>query len=173
MKHRNSLVPVRAIVSAVLLAASSLALAQYIWIDDKGVKQLSDRPPPASVPEKRILKAPGKAPFNPNAPAEAEPAANTAEAEPAAKRPPTLAERNADFNKRKTEAAAAEKKAADEARQKADTAANCDAARKNQQALADGIRISNYDKNGERGVMSDQERAEMATKNQKVLAGCK
>ena len=62
---------------------------------------------------------------------------------------------------------------ADEARQKADTAANCDAARKNQQALADGIRISNYDKNGERGVMSDQERAEMATKNQKVLAGCK
>jgi hypothetical protein len=173
MKHRNSLVPVRAIVGAVLLAASSLALAQYIWIDDKGVKQLSDRPPPASVPEKRILKAPGKAPFNPNAPAEAEPSANAPEAEPAAKRPPTLAERNADFNKRKTEAAAAEKKAADEARQKADTAANCDAARKNQQALADGIRISNYDKNGERGVMSDQERAEMATKNQKVLAGCK
>ena len=172
MKHRNSLVPVRAIVGAVLLAASSLALAQYIWIDDKGVKQLSDRPPPASVPEKRILKAPGKAPFNLNAP-EADPAANAPEAEPAAKRPPTLAERNADFNKRKTEAAAAEKKAADEARQKADTAANCDAARKNQQALADGIRISNYDKNGERGVMSDQERAEMATKNQKVLAGCK
>jgi hypothetical protein len=173
MKHRNTPVPVRCLVGALLLASSSLALAQYIWIDDKGVKQLSDRPPPASVPEKRILKAPGKALFNPNTPPKTEPAADATEAEPAIKRAPTLAERNADFNRRKTEAAAAEKKAADEARQKADTAANCDAARKNQQALADGIRMTNYDKNGERGVMSDQQRAEMATKNQKVLAGCK
>ena len=172
-KHRNILAPMRHLIGVLLLVSSSLATAQYVWIDDKGVKQLSDRPPPPSVPEKRILKAPGKALFNPNAPADTAPLANTAETEPPAKRPPTLAERNAGFNQRKTEAAAAEKKSADEARQKADAAANCDAARKNQQALADGIRMTNYDKNGERGVMSDQERAEMATKNQKVLAGCK
>ncbi|MBV6319551.1 DUF4124 domain-containing protein [Duganella violaceipulchra] len=159
------------LAGALLLAVSSLAMAQYIWIDDKGVKQLSDRPPPPSVPEQRILKAPGKTPFNPNAEAEA-PAAEAAP-ESAVKRPPTLAERNADFNKRKADAAAADKKAADEARQKADIAANCDAARKNQQALADGVRMSNYDSNGERGIMGDAERAEMAKKNQKVLAGCK
>lgn len=170
MKHRT----LHCFAGALLLAASSLATAQYMWIDDKGVKQLSDRPPPPSVPEQRILKAPGKAPFNPNAAAPAEAEADTAAPDaPPAKRPPTLAERNADFNKRKADAAAAEKKAADEARQKADIAANCDAARKNQQALADGLRMSNYDKNGERGIMGDEERAEMAKKNQKVLAGCK
>ncbi len=40
-------------------------------------------------------------------------------------------------------------------------------------ALADGVRMTNYDNNGERGIMGDAERAEMAKKNQKVLAGCK
>ena len=168
MNHRNTLLGI------VLLAASSLAMAQYMWVDEKGVKQLSDRPPPPNVPEKRILKAPGKPLFNPGAPAEPEaPPSDAAAPETAVKRPPTIAERNADFNKRKTEAAAAQKKAADEARQKADTAANCDAARKNQLALDQGGRISSYDKNGERGVMGDQEREDLRKKTQKVLAECK
>jgi len=169
MNHRN--IP----LAILLLAASSLAMAQYIWVDEKGVKQLSDRPPPGNTPEKRILKSPGKPLFNPNAPAEPEtPPADAAAAEQAAaKRPPTVAERNADFNKRKTEAAAAEKKAADETQRNADIAANCDAARKNQLALDQGIRMSTYDKNGERTVMGDAEREEMRKKSQKVLSGCK
>ncbi|MBP1203034.1 pyruvate/2-oxoglutarate dehydrogenase complex dihydrolipoamide acyltransferase (E2) component [Duganella sp. 1411] len=154
------------------------ALAQYIWIDDKGIKQLSDRPPPPSVPAKRILKAPGKTAFNPNAsPAEADtggPAADGAERAAAAvpKAPPTVAEREAAFNQRRAERAAAERKAAEDAQQKADVAANCDAARQNQRALDQGMRLANIDKNGERAIMSDQERAELAKKNQKVLAGC-
>ena len=170
MNHRNT------VLAVLLLATSSLAMAQYMWVDDKGVKQLSDRPPPANIPEKRILKAPGKPLFNPNAQAEPEAspadATNTPET-PAVKRAPTIAERNADFNKRKTEAAAAEKKAAEEAQRGADVAANCDAARKNQLALDQGIRMSSYDKNGERSVMGDAEREEMRKKSQKVLAGCK
>ena len=169
MNHRN--IP----LAILLLAASSLAMAQYIWVDEKGVKQLSDRPPPGNTPEKRILKSPGKPLFNPNAPAEPEtPPVDAAAAEQAAaKRPPTVAERNADFNKRKTEAAAAEKKAAAETQRNADIAANCDAARKNQLALDQGIRMSTYDKNGERTVMGDAEREEMRKKSQKVLSGCK
>ena len=43
------------------LAAAPQARAQYVWIDDKGLKQLSDRPPPPNVPAKRILKAPPSA----------------------------------------------------------------------------------------------------------------
>ena len=168
--------------SALLFMLLSLGLpraapAQYIWIDDKGVKQLSDRPPPPSVPEKRILKAPGKVPFNPNAaPPEAaagtppDGAAPAAEAGP--KAAPTLAERNEAFNKRRAEATAAERKTADDAQQKADAAANCEAARQNQRALDQGMRLANIDKNGERTIMSDQERAELGKKNQKVLAGC-
>lgn len=163
--------------SALLLVLLALglpraALAQYIWIDDKGVKQLSDRPPPPSVPEKRILKAPGKVLFNPNAPPpEADTVAPPA-AEAGAKPPPTLAERNEAFTKRRADAAAAERKTAEEAQQKADTAANCEAARQNQRALDQGMRMVNVDKNGERAVMSDQQRAELGKKNQKVLAGC-
>jgi hypothetical protein len=174
MNFRSTRVPLRCLAGALLLAASSMAMAQYLWIDDKGVKQLSDRPPPPNIPEKRILKAPGKPLFNPNAPAEADTAAAESDnSPPPAKAPPTLAERNADYNKRKTEAAAAEKKSADEARQKADIAANCDAARKNQMALDNGVRMSNYDKNGERSFVTDEQRVEMAKKNQKVLADCK
>lgn len=157
------------LLAALLLVACPLALAQYVWLDDKGIKQFSDRPPPPSVPEKRILKAPGKPQFNPNAPAEAEPAADASAAKPA----PTLAERNADFNKRKSEAAEAEKQAAANARRKADEAANCDAARQNQQALDQGLRLSTYDKNGERGYMNDQQREELRKNTQKVLADCK
>ena len=166
--------------SALLLVLLALglpraALAQYIWIDDKGIKQLSDRPPPPSVPEKRILKAPGKVPFNPNAAppeADAPPAGAAPAAEAGAKPPPTLAERNEAFNKRRTDAAAAERKTAEDAQQKADIAANCEAARQNQRALDQGMRMVNVDKHGERAVLSDQERAEMGKKNQKVLAGC-
>jgi len=149
-----------------LLLFASAAQAQYLWIDEKGVKQLSDRPPPPNVPEKRILKAPGKTSFNPDAaPAE--------EASTPARSAPTLAERNADYNRRQSEAAQAAGKAADEARQRAEAAANCDIAKKNQQAINDGLRIANYDKNGERYFLSDAEKAEQEKNNHKVLAGCK
>jgi hypothetical protein len=119
------------------------------------------------VPEKRILKAPGKPLFNPNA--EPEPAAEA----PATKAAPTLAERNADFNKRKADAAEASKQAAANAQRKADEAANCNAARQNQQALDQGLRLSTYDKNGERGYMNDEQREELRKNTQKVLADCK
>ncbi|WP_373987342.1 DUF4124 domain-containing protein [Duganella sp. BuS-21] len=165
MNHRNTLLAV------MLLTLSPLALAQYMWLDDKGVKQFSDRPPPANIPAQRILKAPGKPLFNPNAPAE--PAAGT-ETPPAAARPsPTIAERNTDFNQRKSGAAEAEKQSAAYAQRKADAAANCNAARQNQQALDQGLRLSTYDKNGERGYMDDQQREDLRKNTQKVLADCK
>jgi hypothetical protein len=174
MNYRFTSAILNGLAALLLSAGCSMAQAQYLWIDDKGVKQLSDRPPPPNIPEKRILKAPGKPLFNPNAPAEAEDAATSADnAAPPAKALPTLAERNADYNKRKTEAAAAEKKSADEARQKADIAANCDAARKNQMALDNGVRMSEYDKSGERRFVTDEQRVEMAKKNRKVLVDCK
>lgn len=153
-------------VIALLLAASPLAAAQYIWLDNKGVKQLSDRPPPPDIPEKRILKAPGKPVFNPYALAEPDAPAS-------AKPPATTAERNADFNKRQNEAAEKARVAADEAQRNVDRNANCDAARKNQLALDQGVRLSTFDKNGERGYMNDAQREELRKNTQKVLADCK
>src|SRR5471032_76793 len=142
----------RLLGGGALLVLSAQALAQYMWLDEKGIKHLSDRPPPPSVPDQRILKAPGKPLFDPYAP------------------PP--AERNADFNKRQAEAAKKSQLAGAEAEQKAAAAANCDAARNNQRALDQGIRLSTYDKDGQRTIMDDDQRAAAAAKNKKVLADC-
>ncbi|MBA5638625.1 DUF4124 domain-containing protein [Duganella sp. LX20W] len=160
----------RVALAGALLALSTQALAQYLWIDEKGIKQLSDRPPPPNIPEKNILKAPGKPLFNPNAPAPDEQAPDAAE--PKTKAPPTLGERNADFNKRRAEAAQAAQKSAEEAKRKAAEQSACEAARNNQRALDDGIRITTYDKDGQRTVMGDAERAELAKKTQQALANC-
>jgi hypothetical protein len=174
MKQPRFSSSLRLLLAGALLAASAQALAQYIWIDDKGVKQLSDRPPPPTVPANRILKAPGKPLFNPNAPAEPDAdAAPAAAAEPKTKAPPTLADRNADFKKRQADAADAAKKAGEESARKAEQAANCDAARSNQRSLDQGVRLSGFDKNGERTIMGDAERAELARKSQQILANCK
>jgi hypothetical protein len=173
MKHIGLTSPLRLLLAGVLLAVSTQALAQYLWIDDKGVKQLSDRPPPTNVPANRILKAPGKPLFNPNAPAEPEADPAPEAAEPKVKAPPTLADRNAEFKKRQTEAAEAAKKASEESARKADQAANCEAARNNQRSLDQGVRMSGYDKNGERTILGDAERAEIARKSQQILANCK
>lgn len=168
MKHTPT--TLRVALAAALLAISTQALAQYLWIDEKGIKQLSDRPPPPNIPEKNILKAPGKPLFNPNAPAPDEQAADAAE--PKARAAPTLGERNADFNKRKAEAAQAAQKNADEAKRKAAEQSNCESARNNQRALDEGMRMTTYDKDGQRVVMGDAERAELAKKTREALANC-
>lgn len=162
--------PLRLALAAALLILSSQALAQYLWIDEKGIKQLSDRPPPPNIPDKNILKAPGKPLFNPNAPAPDEPPADAADAK--AKPPPTLGEHNADFNKRRAEAALAARKSTDEARHKAEERSNCEAARNNQRALDEGLRMITYDKDGQRVDMGDAERAELAKKTRQALSNC-
>lgn len=147
-------------------------MAQYIWIDAKGVKHLSDRAPPPDVPANRILKAPGKPMFNPNAPAPDSEEATDAQ-EPKAKTAPTLAERNADFAKRQKQAGESAQKAADEAKRKRDDAANCASARSNQQALDQGLRMTTYNQAGEQVYIDDAQRAEASRRNQQVLSNCK
>lgn len=165
----------RLVCAAALLAGlAALALpahAQYVWIDAKGMKQFSDRPPEASVPEKNILKSPGKA-----APPTQDDGTMTATEEDSAKAkpkgPPTLGERNADFDKRRAEAAEKDKKTAEEAKRKSDQAANCQAARANQDALKSGMRLRTVDANGKQGIMTDAERAERSQKASANLANC-
>jgi hypothetical protein len=160
------------------LLASSLALclfansasAQYVWIDEKGVKQFSDMPPPPSVPANRILKQPG-APAR-SAPTEAESASATAP-EAAPKAPPTTAERNAEFKKRRAEQAEKEKKAAEQAQADAARSADCERARAYLSSLQAGERIAQTGSNGERSYLSDEERQAEIDKAQRYLANCK
>ncbi|MFP5393890.1 MAG: DUF4124 domain-containing protein, partial [Gammaproteobacteria bacterium] len=149
-----------------LFLAAGLAQAQWMWVDERGVKQFSDMPPPASIPAKNILKRPAG-----SQPASAEPAAATAA--PASAPASTLAEREADYRKRKEEQADKDKKAAEQARKQAEVKRNCDLARAAQAQLATGRRLATVAPNGERVVMGDEERAKASANANKTLSQCK
>ena len=160
----------RILSAAALLLAAGIAHAQYVWVDDKGIKQFSDRSPPSSVPEKNILKAPGRQQTLIVA-AGQEPAVPAAGA--AKKAPATVAERNVDFNKRASEKAEQDKKAAAQAQSKAAKAEQCAAARDYKAQLDSGVRIGTVGKGGERGFMGDSERAAANAKVNRSLADCR
>lgn len=155
-------------LGGLLFAAS--ACAQYVWMDDQGVRQYSDMAPPASVPAGRILKAPKDAPRNeePAPPDAAEPVVA-----PKNKAPMTLAEKNADFNRRKIEREKQEQKAAGEAKQAAERAKNCDRARSYMRALECGQRIATVGADGERTFVSDRQRQQETDETRRALANCK
>ena len=165
MKHRQWM------TAALLGAACTLAQAQqWVWKDDKGVRQYSDQPPPASVPASRILKAPrGQMPDLRKEMAE-QPADETQRPPAPGKPQPTLAERNADYNKRREEAAQQKQKATTEAQNKAEQQAACDSIRTNQRMLESGVRISTMDRNGERVVLDDAQKAQQMQRNREMLS---
>jgi hypothetical protein len=150
------------------------AYAQYIWLNEQGVKQFSDMPPPASVPKNRILKAPSDTPRLPSSASEA-PADTTAANSDAKKDkgPMTIAEQNADFQKRKMEQADREKKAAEAERGAAEKSKNCERARTYSRSLESGERLATTDKNGERSYLSDQQRSQEIRETRRILDECK
>lgn len=161
------------LATVAMTFVASLAQAQYVWIDAKGNKQFSDRSPPSSIPDKNILKAPGR-PMVAIAPGDAVPVAPAAPtAEPGKTSPPTIADRNVEFNKRITDRAAAGKKAAAEAQAKAVKAEQCAAARQYKAQLDSGDRIGSVDQTGERTFMSDADRAAASAKTNKILTACR
>lgn len=157
-----------AVAALTLALLTPLTFAQYVWTDEKGVRQFSDTPPPATVPQHRILKQPAAA-------AQREPAAAaaTAGAPASAKTPLSTAERNADFNKRRMEQAELEKKTAQEAERKAVQAKNCERIRDFSRQLQSGERIARVDSNGERAFLSDDQRAKELREAQRMLGDCK
>lgn len=164
----KSIFSVILIASACTLATS--AYAQYAWIDNNGSKQYSDMPPPPSIPANRILKTPYSAPTVTPAAASAGEidAATTAKT----KAPPTLAEQNAEFNKRRAEQAEREKKAAEQTRLAAEKAKSCDRARQYQKTLASGVRIVSTDQKGERVYLDDKQRGQEQQEINSALKNC-
>ena len=140
----------RLFAGGVLIAFAGMAQAQYLWIDEKGMKQVSDRPPPSSIPAKNILKSPGGARIS--APAAAAGTAATPE-----KAPLSVADREADYKKRSKEKAETDQKAADAAKVAADKQRHCNNLRVNKSMLDAGVRMN--DGAGGDGVMDDAGRA--------------
>jgi hypothetical protein len=154
------------------LLLSQSVMAQYIWLNEKGVKQYSDTPPPKSVPRDKIIKTP----FGTARAASAAPVENTSTtsaSNPKLEKPVTIASKNEDFNKRKLAKEEAEKKIADEKQQNADKAKNCERAKSYKQSLDEGMLIMSRDKNGERIPLDEAQRAREMADVKKVLADCR
>jgi hypothetical protein len=165
---------IAAAVSVMLVGACGAAAAQYVWLDEKGTKQFSDRPPPSSVPANRILKQPGGAGISPSSAAVT--SASSVPAQSAAARPDaekTIAEKNADFRKRQLEREDKEKKLAEEAKLASDKARNCERAHEYQRTLESGERISRKDKNGEHAFLTDEQRQRELGETRRILNECK
>lgn len=152
------------LAGSAMLMLVSVAQAQYVWVDEKGVKQFSDRSPPSNIPAKNILKQPRGHAIEPSeAPAAAPGAA------PAAG-PTTVADREADYKKRQLAKAETDKKAANEAANANFKKSVCDAARASKAQLDSGVRL----RTGANGdYMDDKQRAQEASKASTTLADCR
>ena len=151
------------------LLFSSVAMAQWMWVDSTGKKVFSDTAPPSSIPDKNILRKPGGRSVV--LPAE-EPAADAPEGDDKAAAapdkstpPPANAGRDEQLEAKKKKAEQQAKEAAD-AKRKAqldqyakDRAQNCERAKQSKVAIDSGMRIATVNAKGEREIMDDKARA--------------
>jgi type IV secretory pathway VirB10-like protein len=156
------------------------AAAQYQWVGKDGRKVFSDRPPPADIQEKDILKQPGsRRAALPVIPAETtEAAGTTAAAAPAAvakpkidPNAPKISGKDAELEAKKKkleEEAVAKKKAEDEKITQAQ-AENCERAKKAVATFQSGVRVASTNAKGEREIMDDSVRASELKRVQAVV----
>lgn len=155
--------------SLLLIVFATPACAQYVWRDNNNIVNYSDRPPPSSVPSKRILKAPREHNWAEELYQEPE---NTPTLKESSKEP-TTAEREAAYKKRKEERVERERKASEARRRTKAKARYCARTREHQRTLNSGMRMARAGKNGERSIMSDAQRAQEQQEIKRMLAKCK
>ncbi|MDP2817732.1 MAG: DUF4124 domain-containing protein [Polaromonas sp.] len=153
------------------------AAAQYQWVGKDGRKVFSDRPPPADIQEKDILKQPGgRRAAVLVIPTETAEVASTTAAAAAAKpkvdpNAPKISGKDAELEAKKKkleEEAAAKKKAEDEKIAQAQ-AENCERAKKAVATFQSGVRVASTNAKGEREIMDDSVRASELKRVQAVV----
>ena len=150
----------------IVLAACLYALtasAQWQWLDKDGRKVFSDRPPPADVPDKNILKRPGSR--GSALPVPATPAAPAA----AAAAPQTGVDKSLEEKRKQAEAAEAAKRKAEEDRIAKARQENCARAQQAKTNFDSGIRISKLNEKGEREFLDDTARAAEGERLQSII----
>lgn len=163
--------------AAVLLAAAP-AHAQWKWRDASGVMHFSDRPPPASVPDKDILQRPSGARTAATAVAPAPaieasppPAATAAATRTSdAPRAKSTLEQQLEARRKVEDQERAAKARADEERQAAARADNCKRARSALATLDSGQRLVRLNEKGEREFVDERQRADEARRAREVIA---
>ena len=189
LKTRHSHKPLAAWLRVGLVTFACLTVlvahAQWQWMDKDGRRIYSDRPPPAEVPEKSILKRPGRPAMTPaaaQAAAEQSGAADSAATPGAA--PSATAKGNtiklpsvdSDLERKKKATADQEaaRRKAEEEKFAAQRAENCTRAQADKKILASGARLARTNASGEREVFDDRIRAEEGARLQNAIdADCK
>ena len=163
-------------------AFAATATAQWQWVEKDGRKIFSDRPPPANIAEKDILKRPPGATRAAAAPVLITPGTEVAvSAKPvAAPAPkvsaPKLSGKDAELEakKKKAEEEEAAKKKVEEEKVAKAKAENCERAKTGLATLQSGVRMSSVNAKGEREVFDDAKRASETKRAQEVIdASCK
>lgn len=152
----------------IVLAACLYALsasAQWQWLDKDGRKVFSDRPPPADVPDRSILKRPGS-----RGPALPAPAASAAPAAPvAAPAPQTGVDKGLEEKRKQAEAAEAAKRKEEEDRNARIRAENCSRAQQAKAGVDSGARIARVNEKGEREFLDESGLAAESQRLQTII----
>lgn len=163
-------------MAGFLLLACSAASAQWIWKEGER-KVFSDTAPPASVPDKNILKRPGggSAPMPPPAaaaPTNAEPGSAsvpaTMPAQATAPQLPTV-DKELEAKKKQAEQTEAARLKAEEQRIAQARTESCNRTKQAKATLDSGIRLATTNAKGEREVMDDKARAAEAKRLDEVM----
>jgi type IV secretory pathway VirB10-like protein len=166
----------------VMALTATTALAQWQWVEKDGRKIFSDRPPPAEIAEKDILKRPAGAVRPAAAPLVVTPVTDPAAAAKPAAAPapkvsaPKLSGKDAELEakKKKAEEDEAAKKKGEEEKVAKAKAENCERAKTGLATLQSGVRMSSVNSKGEREVFDDAKRASETKRAQEVIdASCK
>jgi Domain of unknown function (DUF4124) len=158
--------PVRIFMAlAILLATATVTAQVYKWIDKDGRVQYTDTPPPASATKteaKKLAVPPTTAGGG---------AGKSATAAAPAK---SLQERSKEFDKRRTDAAEQAKKDEETDKVAKQSQERCKEANRYLSSLESGAPLQRSNEKGERGIMSDAERAsEVARAKAAAAESCK
>jgi len=142
------------------------AAAQWKWRDANGQPHASDTPPPRDVPEKNIMQRPDANGRSASSAASAVPVAPAASASaPRLTTDPQLEEQ-----RRRIEQDKLAREKADADKQIALRKENCQRARDNLNTLDSGQRIARIKPDGEREILSDEQRAAEARRTRQAMA---
>lgn len=150
--------PALLVLTLAMLTSAAQAQAIWKWRDANGVMQISDQPPPNSVPVKDIVSRPGaqRAPL-----VMVDIAASAPEAAGSA---PVRTDSELEIRKKKMQAdkaaAEVERKQAEKARVDAVKADNCKRAKAQLAMLESGARVARPNEKGEREFLDDKARAD-------------
>ncbi len=175
----------KAAACCLLAFAAVTASAQWQWVEKDGRKIFSDRPPPAEIAEKDILKRPAGAARAASPQATTAPGSETlagtkpmvAPTAPAAKASaPKLSGKDAELEakKKKADDEEAAKRKAEEEKVAKTKAENCDRAKNGLSTLQSGVRMASVNAKGEREIFDDAKRASETKRAQEIIdSSCK